>query len=79
MSFRRLLFMENVFDFGALVVRDAMRIRAQVRTLDGRLPWSENLAAIRASHFTRYPLVTSDPPRPTGFVPGPTPAAAAIS
>lgn len=68
MSFRRLLFMENVFDFGALVVRDAMRIRAQVRTLDGRLPWSENFAVIRTSHFTRYPLVTSDPPRPTGFV-----------
>ena len=68
MSFRRLLFMENVFDLGALTVRDAMRQRAQVRTLDVRLPWAENLRVIQTSHFTRYPLITTDPARPTGFV-----------
>lgn len=38
MSFRRLLFMENVFDLGDLTVRDAMRQPAQVRTLDARQP-----------------------------------------
>ena len=68
MSFRRLLFMENVFDLGALAVRDVMRQRSQVRTLDARLPWSENLRVIKTSHFTRYPLITTDPERPEGFV-----------
>jgi CBS domain containing-hemolysin-like protein/mannitol/fructose-specific phosphotransferase system IIA component len=68
MSFRRLLFMENVFDFGALTVKDAMRVRSYVRALDARLTWAENLQVVRASHFTRYPLITSDPERPSGFV-----------
>jgi mannitol/fructose-specific phosphotransferase system IIA component (Ntr-type) len=60
--------MENIFDLGALTVRDAMRQRAQVRTLDARLPWAENLRVIQTSHFTRYPLITTDPSGPTGFV-----------
>jgi CBS domain containing-hemolysin-like protein/mannitol/fructose-specific phosphotransferase system IIA component (Ntr-type) len=68
MSFRRLLFMENIFDFGGLTVRDAMRQRAQVRTLDARLPWPENLRVIQNAHFTRYPLLTADPTGPAGFV-----------
>ena len=68
LSFRRLLFMENVFDMGALTVRDAMRPRSQVRTLDARLPWAENLRIIQDSHYTRYPLITGDLERPAGFV-----------
>jgi CBS domain containing-hemolysin-like protein/mannitol/fructose-specific phosphotransferase system IIA component len=68
MSFRRLLFMENIFDLGALTVRDAMRQRAQVRTLDARLPWPDNLRVIQSTHFTRYPLLTADPAGPSGFV-----------
>jgi CBS domain containing-hemolysin-like protein/mannitol/fructose-specific phosphotransferase system IIA component len=68
MSFRRLLFMENIFDLGELSVRDAMRQRAQVRTLDARLPWPENLRVIQSAHFTRYPLLTGDPTGPSGFV-----------
>jgi CBS domain containing-hemolysin-like protein/mannitol/fructose-specific phosphotransferase system IIA component len=68
MSFRRLLFMENIFDFGGLTVRDAMRQRSQVRTLDARRPWPENLQIIRSAHFTRYPLLTADPTGPSGFV-----------
>ena len=68
MSFHRLLLMENVFDFGDLTVRDAMRPRSVVRCLDTRLPWTENLAVIRASRFTRYPLITGDQERPAGFV-----------
>jgi CBS domain containing-hemolysin-like protein/mannitol/fructose-specific phosphotransferase system IIA component (Ntr-type) len=68
MSFRRLLFMENVFDFGELTVRDAMRSRSVVRCLDASLPWEDNLQVVRASRFTRYPLITDDPDRPTGFV-----------
>ncbi len=68
MSFRRLLFMENIFDLGALTVRDAMRQRAQVRTLDARRPWPENLQVIQSAHFTRYPLLTAEPSGPSGFV-----------
>jgi CBS domain containing-hemolysin-like protein/mannitol/fructose-specific phosphotransferase system IIA component (Ntr-type) len=68
MSFRRLIFFENVFDFGALAVRDAMRTRASVRSLDTRLTWAENLAVMRASRFTRYPLLDGGQERPVGFV-----------
>ena len=68
MSFRRLLFMENVFDLGELTVRDVARPRELVRTLDARAPWLENLRVIQSSHFTRYPLITTDPERPGGFV-----------
>jgi tellurite resistance protein TerC len=68
LSFRRLLFMENVFDLGSLVVRDAMRQRAQVRTLDAKLPWPDNLRVIQISHFTRYPLIITDSAHPVGFV-----------
>lgn len=68
MSFRRLLFIENVFDFGALTVRDAMRPRSQVRCLEAGAPWEKTLDAIRAARFTRYPLVRGDPDRPVGFV-----------
>jgi mannitol/fructose-specific phosphotransferase system IIA component (Ntr-type) len=60
--------MENIFDLGGLTVRDAMRQRAQVRTLDARLPWAENLRVIQSAHFTRYPLLTADPTGPSGFV-----------
>lgn len=68
MSFRRLLYMENVFDLGALTVRDAMRVRAQVRTLDPVAPWKDNLAVIQATHFTRYPLLSPGDARPFGFI-----------
>jgi CBS domain containing-hemolysin-like protein/mannitol/fructose-specific phosphotransferase system IIA component len=68
LSFRRLLYLENVFDLGGLTVRDAMRPRAQVRCLDARAPWPENLAVIRAAHYSRYPLLAGDPERPVGFV-----------
>lgn len=57
MSFRRLLFLENVFDLGELKVKDAMRPRGLVKVLHSSKPWSENLASIREARFTRYPLV----------------------
>jgi CBS domain containing-hemolysin-like protein/mannitol/fructose-specific phosphotransferase system IIA component len=68
MSFRRLLFMENVFDFGGLSVRDAMRPRSVIKCLDAGAPWEKNLEQIRASRFTRYPLTTAGVDRPVGFV-----------
>ncbi|MCC6747475.1 MAG: DUF21 domain-containing protein [Deltaproteobacteria bacterium] len=60
MSFRRLLFVENVFDLGALTAREAMTERSSVPVLDARLPWPENLRVIRAARFSRYPLILSD-------------------
>jgi CBS domain containing-hemolysin-like protein/mannitol/fructose-specific phosphotransferase system IIA component (Ntr-type) len=68
LSFRRLLFMENVFDFGDLLVRDSMRSRSAVRCLDAEKSLEENLAIARSSRFTRYPLLTKNQPRPVGLV-----------
>lgn len=68
MSFRRLIFFENVFDFGALAVRDAMRSRASVKSLDARSSWDDNLAVMKASRFTRYPLIDGKQDKPIGFV-----------
>lgn len=68
MSFRRLLFMENIFDLGGLTVRDAMRTREQVRTLDAGAPWPDNLRTIRSARFTRYPLITANAAVPSSFV-----------
>jgi CBS domain containing-hemolysin-like protein/mannitol/fructose-specific phosphotransferase system IIA component (Ntr-type) len=68
LSFRRLLFLENVFDLGELRVKDTMRPRAQVRCLHAQLHWNDNLQTIRAWRFTRYPLIDEDPDRPIGLV-----------
>ncbi|EKD51017.1 MAG: hypothetical protein ACD_62C00363G0005 [uncultured bacterium] len=68
MSFRRLLFMENVFDFGALLVRDAMRPQSSVKCFDTRSPWSDNLRIIRESRFTRYPLLIEGYEKPAGLI-----------
>ncbi len=68
MSFRRLLFMENVFDFGGLTAKDAMRPRAAVRCLDSRLPWADNFGVIKTARLTRYPLIEGDGARPAKLV-----------
>ena len=68
MSFRRLLFLENIFDLGDLKVKDAMRPRSQVQTLSTRANWQETLQLIRRYRFSRYPLVTDNPDEPIGIV-----------
>lgn len=68
MSFRRLLFAENVFDLGDLRVRDAMRSRSQVRVLSARASWDETLAVLKQNRFSRYPLVNEDPDSPRGII-----------
>lgn len=68
LSFRRLLFMENVFDFGELSVRDAMRSRSTVRCLVADRSFAENLELVRSSRFTRYPLIAAEHDRPIGLV-----------
>lgn len=68
MSFRRLLFLENVFDLGDLLVRDAMRPRSQVRCMNTANSWDENLQIARRYRFSRYPLFTGTETVPTGIV-----------
>jgi CBS domain containing-hemolysin-like protein len=68
MSFRRLLLLENIFDLGALKVRDAMKPRSSVKVLRASAPWEENLAAIRQARYSRFPLVDGDERAPVGIV-----------
>lgn len=56
MSFRRLLYLENVFDLGELLVRDAMRPRSQVRCMNAGASLPDNLTVARKYRFSRYPL-----------------------
>jgi len=67
-SFRRLLLMENVFDMGTLKVRDAMKSPKAVKCLHRAAPWSESLALIRDSKYSRFPLVTQGQELPLGII-----------
>ncbi|HEX3132754.1 MAG TPA: CNNM domain-containing protein [Planctomycetota bacterium] len=68
MSFRRLLFLENVFDLGDLKVKDAMRPRSQVRFITTGLHWNDTDQFIRTWRFSRYPLIHDDPEKPIGLI-----------
>jgi CBS domain containing-hemolysin-like protein len=68
LSFRRLLFLENVFDMGDLKVRDAMRPRSQVRFITTGLHWTDTEQFIRTWRFSRYPLIHDDPEKPIGLI-----------
>ncbi len=68
MSFRRLLFLENVFDLGELRVKDAMRPRSQVRCLSTQESWEDILQTLRKYRFSRYPLLDADAQDPVGIV-----------
>ncbi|MFO0912470.1 MAG: CNNM domain-containing protein [Pirellulales bacterium] len=68
MSFRRLLFLENVFDLGELGVRDAMRPRSQVRCMSTSMSWEENLSIARKYRFSRYPLIDGQSDDPIGLI-----------
>lgn len=68
MPLRRLLLIENVFDFGGVKVRDEMRPIEQVTWLHVDRPWTENRDKILSTTFSRYPLFEGDPQRPLGIV-----------
>ncbi len=68
MSFRRLLFVENVFDLGELRVKDAMRPRTQVRVLQAHVPWDTNLEILQRYRFSRYPLIDDNSSEPVGII-----------
>jgi CBS domain containing-hemolysin-like protein len=67
MSFRRLLFLENIFDLGDVRARDAMRGRDGVKVLRAGAPWEENFKVIRETRLSRYPLV-GDGEMPLGVI-----------
>lgn len=68
MSFRRLLFIENIFDLDDLKVKDAMRGRGSVKMLDTRQEWAANEEVIRTSRYSRFPVICDDAGKPAGFV-----------
>lgn len=68
MSFRRLLYMENIFEIGGLKVKDAMRHRSAVRCLDAATPWRELMDTIGRWPFSRWPLIDGDAGNPVGFI-----------
>jgi CPA2 family monovalent cation:H+ antiporter-2 len=68
LSFRQLLHIENVLDMGALTVRNAMRVRRNVRFLTTSMKRDEVEKTIAESRFSRYPLLGGDPSKPMGYV-----------
>jgi tellurite resistance protein TerC len=66
--FRRLLLIENIIDLGDLRVRNAMRQRSGVQTLQLRASWEENRKLIRGTRFSRYPLVDGPGGGPLGVI-----------
>lgn len=66
--FRRLLLIENILDLGDLKVRDAMRGLSGARVIRLDRPWEENLQMIRATRFSRYPVVDHEGAKPTGVI-----------
>lgn len=67
LSFRSLLVLENVLDFQNLTVRNAMRVKKNVRTLLVTWTLEEAREAARQSKYSRYPVV-SPGGEPLGFV-----------
>ena len=67
MSFRRLLFLENIFDLSEVRVRDAMRGRDGVKVLRLGAPWEENFKVMKDSRLSRFPLI-GDAELPVGVV-----------
>jgi CBS domain containing-hemolysin-like protein/mannitol/fructose-specific phosphotransferase system IIA component len=66
MSFRRLLLMENVFDFDEVSVRDIMQPLDKVAALRADRPWTENGEILGKYRFSRYPILEGDPPKVIG-------------
>jgi len=68
MSFRRLLYMENVLDLGVLTVRNAMQVKAKVQVLRVGMTWEAVHAIVSRFRYSRYPLVSSGSHEPLGVV-----------
>lgn len=64
----RLLLLENLFDFGAAKVSEAMVPRDKIAYLSLAKSWEENRELIRSRRFSRYPLCETDLDTLIGFV-----------
>ncbi|MBI4348391.1 MAG: DUF21 domain-containing protein [Elusimicrobia bacterium] len=67
-SLERLMLLENVFDFGAAKVSEAMVPQYRVAYLSLAKTWEENLNVIRSRRFSRYPLCETDLDAVVGLV-----------
>jgi CBS domain containing-hemolysin-like protein/mannitol/fructose-specific phosphotransferase system IIA component len=68
MSFRRLLYIENVLDMGGLTVRNAMQSRSKTVILRPEMPLAERDAVIARYRYSRYPVLTEGQAHPEGFI-----------
>ncbi len=66
MSLVRLLLFENLFDFGRLRVRDAMKPLAKAETIPLGEPWERTAERLKASTRSRFLLTQEGAPRPVG-------------
>jgi CBS domain containing-hemolysin-like protein/mannitol/fructose-specific phosphotransferase system IIA component (Ntr-type) len=64
----RLLLLENLFDFGAAKVSEAMVPRDKIKFLSLKKSWEENFELIKAKRMSRYPLCEDDLDSVIGFV-----------
>jgi len=64
----RLLLLENLFDFGAARVSEAMVPRDKIVYLSLAKSWEENFEIIRSKHLSRYPLCEDGLDTLIGFV-----------
>jgi CBS domain containing-hemolysin-like protein len=60
MPFRRLLLFENLFDLGSETVKDAMRLRNQVKAMPSDGTRETMVEAILSHGYSRYPVVARD-------------------
>ena len=65
--FRRLLLIENIVDLSDLKVRDVMCKRTDTSVIKLDVPWSETVQMIRATRFSRYPIVEPDGEKVAGI------------
>jgi CBS domain containing-hemolysin-like protein/mannitol/fructose-specific phosphotransferase system IIA component (Ntr-type) len=68
MSFRRLLYIENVLDMGVLTVRNSMRLRERIHLLRTGASQEDNDKIISEFKQSRYPLIGDDPENPIGYI-----------
>ena len=66
--FRSLLYIENLLNARDLLVRDVMRRREDVQVIRPETPWTETMAMMRKTRFSRYPVIAPDSAKPLGVL-----------
>lgn len=67
-SFRRLLYIENILDLGTLTARNAMTPRSEIRSLSLGMSATDTDSLIAQVRYSRYPVLGEDADKPLGFV-----------